>query len=51
MALDAAEQHRYGIHYYQDRLGCLRRLSRVGDEESDEARFGTMLHEIGRAHV
>ena len=44
------DSHKFGIHYYQDRLGCLRRANNAGDEESDEARFGTMMHEWLRAY-
>lgn len=45
-AAEAADGHFAGIHYYMDRLGCLKRAyGAVGDADgSEDADFGTAVH-------
>jgi hypothetical protein len=37
--------HTFGIHYYQDRLGCLRRACAGTDDSSEDSEFGSQIHE------
>ena len=45
IAAEAADSHAFGVHYYADLLGCIKRAHLTGDADgSADADFGTHVH-------